>query len=102
MDNILATVKDKIEEVVAQIKGDDGALAKFKENPIDTVKELLGKIDLPDGALDNIVDTIKEKLGIGGADNAADDGNESIGEKITDAVGDLLGKAKDIFGKKED
>ena len=70
MDNILDLVKDKIEDLVGQLKADDGLLAKFKASPIDTVKELLGKIDLPDGALDNIVDTIKEKLGIGG--NAAE------------------------------
>ncbi len=101
MDNILDTIKEKIEEIVAKLKGDDGALSRFKANPIETVKELLGKIDLPDGALDNIVDGIKEKLGLGGGD-AADDGNDSLGEKITDAVGGLLGKAKDIFGKKED
>jgi len=106
MDNIFENIKDKIEELVARLKGDDDTMSKFKANPLETVKELIGKIDLPDGALENLVDGIKEKLGIGdgaeAAGNAAADGAESIGEKITDTIGDLFGKAKDIFGKKED
>lgn len=89
MDNIIETVKDKIEEIVAQVKGNDELLAKFKANPIDTVKELLGNIDLPDGALDNIVDGIKAKL------DGAEEGS------VADKIGDLLDKAKGLFGKGE-
>lgn len=87
MDNILDNVKEKIEEIVAKVKGDENLLSKFKANPADTVKELLGNIDLPDGALDNIVDGIKAKL------DSAEEG--SIGDKI----GDLIDKAKGLFGK---
>jgi len=87
MDNILDMVKDKINDLVGQLKADEGLLAKFKADPIGTVKELLGKIDLPDGALDNIVDGIKAKLG--------------SGELDTGKIGDLLEKAKDLFGKGE-
>jgi len=89
MDNILGIVKEKIGDLVEQIKADDGLLAKFKADPIGTVKELLGKIDLPDGALDNIVDGIKEKLG--GKKDSDDDGN---GESV---LGGLLDKAKDLL-----
>lgn len=89
MDNIMDIVKDKIEEVVAKVKGDDGLLAKFKANPVDTVKELLGSIDLPDGALDGIVEGIKAKL-------------DSDGDGKADGLlGGLIDKAKDLFdGKK--
>ncbi|MBE6759180.1 MAG: hypothetical protein E7554_03715 [Ruminococcaceae bacterium] len=109
MDNIIETIKEKIEEIVAKIKGDDGNMSKFKSNPLDTVKDLLGKIDLPDGALENIVEGVKDKLGIGkddaaetAAEAAADDGDDSIVEKIGDAVGGLFEKAKDLFSKKDD
>lgn len=89
MDNIIETVKDKIEEIVAKVKGNDELLSKFKANPVDTVKELLGNIDLPDGALDNIVDGIKAKL------DSAEEGT------VADKIGDLLDKAKGLFGKDE-
>jgi len=89
MDNILATVKDKIDDIVEKIKGDDGILAKFKANPVDTVKELLGNIDLPDDALDGIVDGIKAKL------DGAEEGS------VADKIGDLLDKAKGLFGGKD-
>lgn len=114
MDNIIETIKEKIEEIVAKIKGDDGNMSKFKSNPLDTVKDLLGKIDLPDGALENIVEGVKDKLGIGKDDAAeaateavetaaeAADDDDSIVEKIGDAVGGLFEKAKDLFSKKDD
>ncbi len=91
MDNILDMVKDKINDLVGQIKADDGLLTKFKADPIGTVKELLGKIDLPDGALDNIVDGIKDKLA--GKDDGKDDGKDEGG-----LLGGLLDKAKDLLG----
>lgn len=79
MDNIIEIVKDKVEDLVAQIKGDGDLLAKFKSAPVDTVKELLGKIDLDDEIIDKIVDGIKAKLG-------------------ADKLGGLLDKAKDLLG----
>ncbi len=104
MDNIMDIVKDKIEEVVAKVKGDNGMLAKFKANPMETVKELLGSIDLPDGALDNIVDGIKAKLG---ADTDGDGKADGLLGKAKDLLedgklGGLLDKAKDLFDGKKD
>ena len=83
MDNIIEIIKDKIEELVEKVKGDDGLLAKFKENPVDTVKGLLGNIDLDNDAIEKIVDGVKAKLG-------------------ADKLGDLLDKAKGLFGGKNE
>ena len=80
MDNIKEIIKDKIEELTEQISGDGNILEKFKSDPIDTVKELLGKIDLSDDTIQAIVAGIKAKLG-------------------ADKLDDLADKAKDLFGK---
>lgn len=71
-------IKEKIEELAKKITGDGKLLEKFKSDPIGTVKELLGKIDLPDGALDSIVSGIKAKIG-------------------SDKIGGLLDKAKGLL-----
>ncbi len=70
-------IKAKIEEIVAKIKADKNIAAKFKENPVKTVEDLLG-IDLPDDQVKAIVDGVKAKI------------------NLDDAEG-LLGKAKKLF-----
>ena len=39
--------KEKMDEILEKVKGDDSFGAKFKENPVKAVEELTGK-DLPD------------------------------------------------------
>ena len=61
-------IKAKIEELVAKIKGDKNILAKFKKDPVGTVKGLVG-VDLPADQLNQVVDGVKAKIkldGIGG------------------------------------
>lgn len=77
-------IKAKIEELVKKIKSDDGLMAKFKSNPIQTIEGLIG-VDLPDEQLGKIVDGIKAKISI-----------DDIGDKLGD-IGDKLGG---LFGKK--
>ena len=91
MDNILDTIRDKAEEILAKVKGDEDTLSKFKANPIETVKGLLGKIDIPEDALEKIVEFIKAKL---------DDGDDT-NNSITDKIGGLLDKVTDLFDKKD-
>ena len=61
MENIM----DRIEELVEKISGDDKMVEKFKSNPVDTVKSLLGGIDLDNEIVEKIVAGIKAKLGAG-------------------------------------
>ena len=71
-------IKEKIAELVQKITGNKDLLAKFKADPIGTVKGILGNIDLSNDQLSAIVDGVKAKINL-------------------DAVGDLLGG---LFGKK--
>ena len=71
-------IKEKISELVQKITGDKDLLAKFKADPIGTVKGILGNIDLQNDQLNAIVDGVKAKINL-------------------DAAGDLLGG---LFGKK--
>ncbi len=69
-------IKEKIEELVEKIKGDEQLGAKFKSDPIGTVEGLIG-IDLPNDQIEQIVDGIKAKISL-----------DSIGS----ALGGLFGK----------
>ena len=70
-------LKQKIEEIVNKIKGDNNLLNKFKENPVKTVEDLIG-MDLPDDQINSIVNGVKAKLNL-------------------DAGSNILGKIKDLF-----
>ena len=72
-------IKAKIEEIVKKIKSDKNLLAKFKDEPIKTVENLIG-IDLPDDMIEKIVEGVKAKISI-------------------DDVKGALGKLKGLFGK---
>lgn len=77
--DIKEIIKDKIEDVVDKIKSDKRLAAKFQEDPISTVEEILG-IDLPNEQLEGIVDAVKAKLSM-------------------DKLGDALGGLGKLFGK---
>lgn len=72
-------IKEKIEELVAKIKGDENLMESFKKEPVPTLEKLLG-VDLPDEKMGALVEGIKAKL----------DG---------DKLGGLLGGLKGMFGK---
>ena len=80
-------IKEKIEEIVKNVKNSKDLKAKFETNPVKVVEEILG-IDLPDELIEKIIEGAKEKLS-GTAENAED---------ITTG---LLGKIKALFGGKK-
>ena len=73
-------IKAKVEEILEKVKGDEGFLAKFKEDPVKAIEDLIGK-DLPDEQINAIVSGVKAKLGL-------DDAME------------IAGKLMGLFGKK--
>ena len=98
-------IKAKVEEILEKVKGDDGVLAKFKEDPVKAIEDLIGK-DLPDEQVKAIVEGVKAKLnldkdGDGKLDIVEDLGEKAggIGDKIKDTVGDLGDKAGDLKDK---
>ena len=80
-------IKEKIEEIVKNVKNSKDLKEKFATNPVKVVEEILG-IDLPDELIEKIIEGAKEKLS-GTAENAED---------ITTG---LLGKIKALFGGKK-
>lgn len=84
---LIEKVKDIVEEVVEKLRSDDKLLAKFKEEPVKVLEDIL-KIDLPDDQIVAVIDGIKTKLDI---------------EDLKDTLGDLGSKLKglgSLFGKK--
>ena len=78
--DIMAQLKDKIDDIVEKIKADKNIAADFQRDPIATVEKLIG-IDLPNDQLEAVVNGIKAKIDL-------------------DKVGDILGGLGGLFGKK--
>ncbi len=78
-------IKEKIEAVIAKLKGDGNLMAKFKSNPIAALEDILG-VDIPDDIAKKVVDGVKAKLAAGDIADKADD--------IKDAIGGLFSKFK--------
>ena len=74
-------IKDKIEDLVKQIGGDQDLLAKFKADPMGAVQGLLGNINLPTEQLEPLIAGVKAKLNL-------------------DQAGGILGKLGGILGGK--
>ncbi len=64
-------IKEKIEEIVEKVKGDDNLLKKFKDDPVKTVEKLLG-VDLPDDVIEKVVDGVKAKISVDKLSGAMD------------------------------
>jgi len=75
-------IKEKIEELVEKLQSDKKLSARFQEDPVSAVEELLG-VDLPDGQVEKIVEGVKAKLKLDG-----------IGDKL----GGLGGKLGGLLG----
>lgn len=73
--DIMAQLKEKVNEIVDKIKSDKDIAAKFRKDPIATVESLLN-IDLPNEQIANVVEMVKAKIDM---------------EKIGDALGNLKG-----------
>ncbi len=56
-------IKAKVEELVEKIKGNPQTLARFKQEPVKVIEELVG-IDLPDDQIEKVADMVKAKIGM--------------------------------------
>ncbi len=73
-------VLEKVNEVIEKLQSDEKLMEQFKKEPVKALEQILG-VDLPDDVIEKIVDAVKAKL-------TAED------------VGQLMGAAMKIFGKK--
>ena len=78
--DIMAQLKDKIDDIVEKGKSDKNVADKFQKDPIATVEGLIG-IDLPNDQIENVVEAVKAKVNL-------------------DKVGNMLGGLGGLFGKK--
>jgi hypothetical protein len=78
--DIMAQLKDKIDDIVEKVKSDKNVADKFQKDPIATVEGLIG-IDLPNDQIENVVEAVKAKVNL-------------------DKVGNMLGGLGGLFGKK--
>ena len=78
--DIMAQLKDKIDDIVEKVKSDKNVAEKFQKDPIATVEGLIG-IDLPNDQIKNVVEAVKAKVNL-------------------DKVGNMLGGLGGLFGKK--
>ena len=69
-------IKEKINDIVDQIKNDKNIAAKFQKDPIGTVEDLIG-VDLPNDQLESVVDAVKAKVSL---------------DKLGGALGGIFGK----------
>jgi len=77
--DIKAEIKEKVEELVEKIKNDKDIFAKFQQDPIAVVEELL-EIDLPNDQIEAVVEAVKAKINL-------------------DKVGSMLGGLGGLFGR---
>lgn len=77
--DIMAQLKDKIDEIVEKIKADKDIAADFQRDPVATVEKLIG-IDLPNDQIQGVVDAVKAKIDL-------------------DKIGGMLGGLGGLFGK---
>ncbi len=76
-------IKEKVEELVAKIRGDKDLTAKFQKDPVSAIEGLLG-VDLPDEQVKKVVEGVKAKISL-----------DDIGGKLGglgEKLGGLLGK----------
>jgi hypothetical protein len=78
--DIMAQLKDKIDDIVEKVKSDKNVADKFQKDPIATVEGLIG-IDLPNDQIENVVEAVKAKVNL-------------------DKGGNMLGGLGGLFGKK--
>ena len=79
-------LKKIISDILGKLKLDSGLLEKFKKNPIETIRSLLGgDVKLGDDDMKSVVDGVTAGLDL-----------EGLGKK----AGGFLAKLKSLFGGK--
>ncbi|MBQ4283102.1 MAG: hypothetical protein IJB96_04150 [Lachnospira sp.] len=74
-------IKEKIEQVVEKVKGDDSFKEQFKNDPIKAVESVLG-VDLPDDVIEKVIDGVKAKVSL---------------DSVSDAVSGIGNAIKNLF-----
>ncbi|MBQ6175159.1 MAG: hypothetical protein IJK28_11105 [Clostridia bacterium] len=74
-----------ITDLVAKLTGNNSLIAKFKKNPIETIKGLLGNVNLDSNQLKSVADGVAAKLNL---------------DDVVKQGGGILAKIKGLFGKK--
>ena len=91
-------IKKKIEELVESITSNKALMAKFKAEPIDTVKSLLKNIDLDDELMEKLVAGVKAKIDLDKVGDLVEGFKDGVDlEDIAGVAGALGG----LFGKKK-
>ena len=72
-------LKEKIEQAVKKLLSDKTLMARFEQNPVSVIEQLIG-IDLPDEQVNQVIEGIKARIKL-------------------DQVGDMLGGIGKLFGK---
>lgn len=76
-------IKEKISEIMEEIKKNPDLMAEFKKDPVKAVEKVLG-VDLPDDLLEKVIEGVKDKM------DGKDDDKNSL-DKLSGAA-DLLKK----------
>ena len=72
-------VKKRANELVDRIKDDPVLRTRFKNEPVQTIEELLG-VDLPDDEIKKVVAAVGAKVGAGKLQDLADDMKNRAGD----------------------
>lgn len=78
-------IKEKISEIMEEIKKNPDLMAEFKKNPVKAVEKVLG-VDLPDDLVEKVIAGVKEKM-----DGKNEKDDKSSLDKLSGAA-DLLKK----------
>lgn len=57
-------IQAKINDLVKKISDNGDLLAKFKKDPVTTVKDLIGNLDISSDTINTIVEGVKAKLNL--------------------------------------
>ena len=72
-------LKEKIEQAVKTLLSDKTLMARFEQNPVSVIEQLIG-IDLPDQQINQVIEGIKAKIKL-----------EKTGDMLS-GIGKLFGK----------
>ena len=78
-------LQKNISDLVSKLTGNSSLIEKFKKNPLETIKSLLGSINLDSDQLKTVVDGVSAKI--------------NIEDAVKQGSG-FLAKLKGLFGKK--
>ena len=72
-------LKEKIEQAVKKLLSDKTLMARFEQNPVSVIEQLIG-IDLPDQQINQVIEGIKARIKL-----------EKAGDMLS-GIGKLFGK----------